>query len=228
MGLSPQRILAGMAVLSLAVFSAPTSGGAASITTLFASNNGGNPGGAVYFDIEIAANPITITGFETNTHDDNLGDSFSFEVFTVVGTRVGNELNAGVWTSMATGTGIGAGMDNLSLITLDNSFTLNASTGYGMAIVLDGPAGAARNKYTNGTGANQLFSNADLSLELGSASNEPFSVDPLRHYAPRVWNGTIIYTASSSPMPEPSAWLLFGVGSLIVGAALRKESSRAA
>ena len=39
----------------------------AQITTLFASNNNGNPGGANYFDLTVAANPITVTALDINT-----------------------------------------------------------------------------------------------------------------------------------------------------------------
>src|SRR5882724_4081818 len=37
------------------------------ITTLFASNNFGNPGGVNYFDVTVASNPITVTSLDINT-----------------------------------------------------------------------------------------------------------------------------------------------------------------
>ncbi len=42
------------------------------ISTVFGANNGGAFGGAVYFDVNVGANPITVTGLETNT-DRNRG-----------------------------------------------------------------------------------------------------------------------------------------------------------
>ena len=39
----------------------------AQITTLFASNNGGSAGGAIYFDVTVAANPISVTALDINT-----------------------------------------------------------------------------------------------------------------------------------------------------------------
>ncbi len=215
------RTLVGLAVSVMLVF-VPHLAGAASITTLYDSNNHGNYGGAVYFDLMTGSNTLSITGFETNTSCD---DPFGFEVFTLLGTSVGNELDASLWTSAATGTGIGSGTDDPSLITLDNFFTLDANTTYGIAIVLDGPAGDARHYYTNGTGANQRYSNSDLRLELGSASNVPF-LYPDRFYEPRVWNGTITYTTAAIPNPEPASWILFAVGSAVVGASVRKRSNR--
>ena len=216
----PDRALASVAI-SLALLFAPVQAGAASITTLFESDNHGNLGGAIYFDILTGDNELTITGFETNT---NKAGSFGFEVYTLEGTRVGNESNAGAWTLAATGSGVGSGLDNPSLITLDNVFLLDANTTYGMAIVLDGPEGTARHYYTNGTGANQVYSNSDLTLELGSASNVPFT-DPF--FDPRVWDGTITYTAAATPSPEPASWLLFAIGSVVVGASVRKKFQRA-
>ncbi len=212
------------AVISLMLLFAPDTAGAARIMTLSDSNNHGNSGGAVYFDLVTADSALTITGFETNTSSD---DPFGFEVFLMESTSVGNELDGSLWTSAATGTGIGSGIDNLSQITLDNFFTVEANTTYGFALVLDGPAGEARHYYTNGTEDNRFYANSDLSLLLGSASNVPF-LYPDRFFSPRVWNGSISYALSAaSPMPEPTSLVLFAVGSTIVGASVRKRSRRA-
>ena len=40
---------------------------AGQITTLFASNNNGSAGGANYFDVTVASNPITVTALDINT-----------------------------------------------------------------------------------------------------------------------------------------------------------------
>src|SRR3954471_1703915 len=39
------------------------------ITTIFASNNNGDPGGALYFDLTVGPNPISVTALDTNTAD---------------------------------------------------------------------------------------------------------------------------------------------------------------
>ena len=58
--------------------------------------------------------------------------------------------------------------------------------------------------YTNGDGSNQFFSNADLSLTLGSATNAPFTGTSA--FFPRVWNGSIIYNVGA--IPEPASGLI--------------------
>ena len=116
-------------------------------------------------------------------------------------SSVGNETNMALWTQVATGSGTGAGQDLPTHVTLSNSFVLNAGTLYGIAVVADP---AITLYYTNGNGSNQNFSNADLSLVLGSATNVPFTA-PV--FSPRVWNGTIYYSTGScgSPTPTPTA-----------------------
>ncbi len=174
---------------------------AGQITTLFASNNSGSPGGANYFDVTVAANSITVTALDINT---SATTAFSnVRVYVLPGmTFAGNETNMGLWTQVATGSGTGAGQDVPTHVTLSNSFTLNAGTLYGIAVVAD-PTIALF--YTNGTGSNQNYSNADLSLFLGSATNVPFTA-PV--FSPRVWNGTIYYTTGApcgTPTPTATA-----------------------
>ena len=186
-------------VLSVSVLWSATAS-AASITTLFASNNGGNSGGAVYFDVSVGPNSLVITGFDTNTFETN---AFTFDIYTTAGTSVGNQTNAAAWTLAATGSGIGAGQNNPSAVALNNTFQLMSGTTYGMALVIKN----AGHDYTNGTGLNQFYSNADLSLTFGTASNVPFTGNV---FNPRVWNGTIYYEAAT--VPEPLTLLLLGTG----------------
>jgi predicted outer membrane repeat protein len=201
-------------VLTVCILSlfAIASARADSITTLFATNNSGSNGGAVYFDATVSSSPLSITSFEINTSSTA---SFSnFQVWLLVGmTSVGNETNPGLWMQVATGTGTGAGTNNPTHVTLSTSFTLNANTLYGIALVADPSFG---HFYTNGTGSNQMFSNGNIALSLGSASNVPFTA-PV--FTPRVWNGTITY----SVVPEPSTVALFGFGALgLIGLARRR------
>src|SRR5438874_4216960 len=116
-------------------------------------------------------------------------------------TFAGHETNMALWTQVATGSGTGAGVDLPTHVTLSNPIPLLAGTLYGIAMVAD-PAISLH--YTNGTGSNQNYSNADLSLFLGSATNVPFTA-PV--FSPRVWNGTIYYNGSGgcvSPTPTPT------------------------
>lgn len=192
-------------ILALAFVATVASANAASITTIFLGVNNNTAGGGNYFQITVAANPITITGFDVNTLATQTGVPFGFEVYTAPTTHVGNELNAGAWTLQATGTGVGAGVDLPSAVTLNSSFGLNAATSYGMAIFLRGGPGAASLRYTNGNGSNQAFSNSDVALALGTATNGYFGPSV---FNPRVWNGTIRYDV----VPEPASMAALGLG----------------
>src|SRR5436309_1472585 len=179
----------------------PTCAPGGQITTLFASNNNGSNGGAVYFDLTVAANPISVTAFDINT--DFTGAFSNFRVYVLPGmTFQGHETNMALWTQVATGSGTGAGTNQPTHVTLSNSFPLTAGTLYGIALVADPAFG---HFYTNGNGSNQNYSNADLALFLGSATNVPFTA-PV--FSPRVWNGTIYYggpCGTPTPTPTPTA-----------------------
>lgn len=193
---------------------------AQSLTSLYDRNNGGGFGGAVYFDVSVGNSPLTITGFDTNTVETN---PFDWSVYlTNPGiSSFGVQTSPASWTMVATGTGVGMGADNPSPVTLDNTFSLMGNTLYGMALVMGPQAG---HDYTSGTGANQNYSNADLALEMGSASNDPFSSGV---FDPRVWNGTVYYepTQASQRVPEGgSSLLLLGVVLASLGFARRLQS----
>src|SRR5882724_4541608 len=169
-----------------------------SITTLFASNNFGNPGGANYFDLTVASSSISVTALDINTAETV---SFTnFRVYVLPGmTFQGHETNMALWTQVATGSGTGAGVDMPTHVTLSNPIPLLAGTLYGIAMVAD-PAITLH--YTNGNGSNQNYSNADVALFLGSATNVPFTA-PV--FSPRVWNGTVYYNVGGgTPTPTPT------------------------
>ena len=172
-----------------------------SITTIFSTNNGGGLGGAVYFDVTVGPTDVIISDLDLNTEDPG---AFTVEMYTLVGTSVGNEQDPAPWTLSATGSGTASGtVDVPSNAVLDVPVTLLANTTYGVALVLD----AAHGHNYSGTGADPapgmlMYSNADLTLNLGSANNTPFSSAP---FSPRVWNGTLNYTAGSgAPVPVTS------------------------
>jgi len=197
-----RKSLVVMLVASLAAAAAGQS-----ITTLFGSNNSGSAGGGVYFDATVAANPLRVLSFDVNTTA-TAGTPFGFEVYTRPGTYVGFTGSPNGWTLMATGTGTSAGRDQPSPVTLAAPFDLAASGVTGIAVSLRGGPGNASQAYTNGTGSNQHYQNADLALDLGAASNVLFSGSA---FTPRVWNGTIYY----SVIPEPAALALLALGLLL-------------
>lgn len=179
-----------------------------SLTTLFASNNGSGQGGAVYFDLTVGSQDISITALDVNSMESG---SITMDVYSLFGTSVGNETNIAVWGSPTTGSGVGAGTNSPSNIVLNAPINLLANTTYGIALVMDA---SHNHKYTDGNGTNQLYSNADLSLSLGKASNMPFS-GSMGIFSPRVWNGTVYYTTGSPTVPLSSWAMILGV--LLIG-----------
>lgn len=154
------------------------------VESIFASNNGGSPGGAVYFDL------TTVSGASIDsllTNYSAAGLPVGIEVYTTPGTYAGNETNVAAWTlvAMDDGNAIGEAEDTPTAITLAAPFSVPAGT-TGIALVSVGDG----HEYTNGTGANQSFTSADgnLTIDLGTASNVPFTGGI---FSPRVWNGRL-------------------------------------
>jgi hypothetical protein len=176
---------------------------AQSIDTLWVSDNGGSAGGMVYFDVAVAAQGLTITSFDINS---STVAPFGFQVWLHNTTYVGNSTSSTGWTMVATGSGTGLGTDQHTPITMDNTFNLAANTTYGMALSLTGATGTGALRYTNGTGSNQAFSNSDIALTLGAASNTQFGAN----FSPRVANTTIRY----APVPEPASMVALSIGAL--------------
>ncbi|HVS11261.1 MAG TPA: hypothetical protein VMS76_15435, partial [Planctomycetota bacterium] len=142
---------------------------AQSITTLFAHNNYGNIDGANYFDVTVT-NALTVTMLDVNCGPLSfVGSQFGVDVYTAPSTAAGKQTNMSLWTLVGSGTGIVAPSD--TPVPVDVSDFPLAPGSYGIAIVFTG--GTANLGYTNGTGGNQNYSNADLALVLGSATNIP-------------------------------------------------------
>src|SRR5690554_3972624 len=160
-------------------------GGSDCISTIYDGGNNGSPGGAVYFDVTVDSEDIELTSIDLNI--DGAGTGFTVDVYTIEGTHVGNETNQGAWTMRTSGSGTSAGEGSPSTATLDDTFVLSANTTYGIALVLDG---THSHYYTNGDGTNEHFENSDLALDLGAATNTPFSGTV---FTPRVFNGGLCY-----------------------------------
>lgn len=157
------------------------------LTTLFGANGGTSVGGAVYFDMRTMA-PILVDSLEVNFLA-SPGTAVGLDLYVRTGTSVGFETSIAGWTLAALddGASLSNGFDIPTPITL--SVPLSLPTGLsGIALVARG-SGHAR---TNGNGANQLYSDGTLTLELGASANSPFSASV---FSPHVWNGTICYRA---------------------------------
>jgi hypothetical protein len=159
------------------------------LETFFASNNGGASGGSIFMDVSVGPDALTIEGLEVNTAL-TAQAPFQIEMWTRPGTYVGGELLPAEWTMQAIGDGRGEGEDNMSRVLFPTPPVFAANDTFGVMFIGVGTA----HEYTNGTGANQAFSNADMSLRLGAAQNTPFGGAP---FTPRVWNGRYYYTPAA-------------------------------
>ena len=182
---------------------APIPSVAGSIGTLFGTDNGGDPGGGIYFEIEnVGAVPVTISSWDINTNDQT-----TVNVWTRPGTYSGFEQASAGWTLLGTdSTVVAQGTDQPTPVAV-GGLTINPGEIYGIAMEGDGAW-----LYTNGTGTNQIVNNGVLELRLGSANNVAFSSSI---FSPRVWNGVVYYDvgavlAPPTPVPSLSFWgLLF-------------------
>ncbi len=190
-----------------------------SLTTLFAADNSNTVGGIVYFDLNVlAAGGLTVNSFAVNTQSNGTptpaGTSFSLEIYTRTGTFSGFETSSAGWTQISTGSGVSGGI-NTPVLVDTTDFSLGAGvTGVGVRYVGITPV------YTNGTGANQSYSNASVALTAGSAQSAPF--DP-SIFTPRVFNGTINYTLKATAAPEPGSLALLLPVMGTVGMVVRKR-----
>ena len=156
------------------------------LSTLYGANNGGSAGGAVYFDVTVT-NGIRISGFETN-YDAPVGSPVGIQVYTAPGGRVAAGMGSNAnWTMVGqdNGNAVSAGLDQPTAIDLATPFDLLPGV-YGVALIAVGDG----HRYTNGTGANQMFADSNLQIDLGNADNTPFAGGA---FSPRVWNGGILY-----------------------------------
>jgi hypothetical protein len=158
------------------------------LTTLFSSNNNGGFGGIIYFDLSVTS-AISLQAIATNT--DALGP-IGATIYSVPNSYIGNAGNPFGWTLLSTANGLGIGLDQPSVLTLDTPTILNPGN-YGIAIV-----GSFTHHYTEGTGANQFFSNADVAVTLGMATDDYWDL-----IEDSVWNGTLYYHRDGVP-PVPT------------------------
>ena len=178
---------------------------ALSITTTYAGGTGANLGGGVFFDVNISnPNGLRFTQIASNIGT-SAGVSGSLNVYATAlgGTYLGNTSNSSAWTSIASGVGTSSGVNNPTIIDVTD-FVLSQGS-YGILLDL---GSSWSHYYTNGNDTNQVYSNSDLTLTLGAASNNPF-ISP-NVFSPRVWNGTLEYEIVSASVPGPLP--LFGVG----------------
>ena len=158
------------------------------LTTIYAGGNGLGGNTAVYFDLTVNL-PVLVNQIDVNA----LGGTgaSSIEFWTAPTTWVGNDANPAAWTllgSSASVTASPAGTPTVAAMTAP--FPLAAGS-YGVAIVYRGTLGPA---YTNGSGANQTYSVAEMTLQAGASGG--IFTGAVNN--PRVWNGSIHFTNGGS------------------------------
>jgi V8-like Glu-specific endopeptidase len=159
------------------------------LQTVFNSDNGGSPGGAVYFDAIVGNTSLDVRALELNIGS-ALSTEFGVRVYITPNTANGKITSPGQWTLVGQGWGLATGNDNATRVVLNDSFVLERNESFGVAIVLDG----ASHRYTNGTGSNEIYSDSSLRLASGWATNVPFSGGI---NSPRVFNGRLCYEAEN-------------------------------
>lgn len=175
------------------------------LTTLFAANNGGASEWCQYFDITCQV-PVDISQFDINSNT-AAGVTGTIDVYVVQNaSHVGNELMPTFWPAAPTETSMmvtAAGVDVPSPAVLNAPISLPIGT---HAICLHYRTALAP-AYTNGTGANQQFSDSNITIDLGTSTSGLFTGNL---FDPRVCNTTVYYTVQNTPGLATSA--PFGVG----------------
>lgn len=160
------------------------------LTTTFVSDNSGPPGGNVYFNLTVnVPGGVTIQGLDVNLAS-AVGTRGQIELWAKAGTHVGFETNASVWTRVGTAQCRAAGLDAPTRCVFAAPVTLQAGLN-GIALCGVGVAHA----FTNGNGANQNYSNAELTLRAGATLESCFGAGT--PVAGRVANVTIYHGSES-------------------------------
>jgi hypothetical protein len=188
-----------------------------SMTTTFAGGNGfsGN-----MFDMTTNTD-LTISSIDIHSNG-VAGGAVTVDVWYTVGTCVGNEMNAAVWTLLGTYTGTSAGFGNPTPIDMTgNGMTWLAGTSYGMYVDVTSYPTSGGVAYTNGlTSAGTVYSNADMTLTTWYGTRNTDILGPFTQtvFQIRDWNGTIYYDAGPSG-PSLSIAGLVGGGTATVSIA---------
>ncbi len=179
-------------LVSTAALCGATTNAQTCLETTFVSNNGGATGWANYMDVTVL-NPTTVVSLEANFNV-AAGSPVNLEVWTRTGTYDGFEQDPTGWTLVAQGDGtaLAAGQELPTPVPLVAPFDFLPGGATGVAIVYT----VGGNPYTNGTNANQLYTDGNMTIELGSSCSAPFAGGG-SVFTPRVWNGS--FCTGSAP-----------------------------
>jgi len=173
------------------------------VNTINTGGNTNSSGGMIWFNVNnISGGNITVTQLGMN-----ITNATVVNVYRKPGTHVGFETNMGAWTLVASpnanvGPFSGPFPGNGTITPVNTSFVIPPGLhGIGLHTV------SASSIYTNGNGGNQMFSDANIILTLGSAANTAFGAP----FTPRVFNGFVKYqTLTSSGTPTQISGLPSG------------------
>ena len=150
----------------------------------------------VYFDIQVGAGGVNITGLDAAVYT-FAGGAMDVQVFVTAGTYVGKAGTASNWVLAGSGSGVSVGggtvgSPELVSITLNESFFLPAGD-YGVALYHTNPNGAAMYvSYTNGPAASP-YGNSDLVIHPNGVGGSSTTLLGPVVFSPRLWNGRMYY-----------------------------------
>ena len=178
-------------ILIASLFVSVVAVGQGPLSTTFANNNGGIPGGAVYFDLEcLDPNGISINSLDLN-FSNTAGTAGTVQVYLKDNTWaphtdawVGPIATGTVAATLATG--------NPTPVSLSAPIELGPGCKFGFAVVNDATLSHA---YTTATFLPTVYSTPELALAVGGASNTPFTG---LSWSPRLANVNLHYTSGGS------------------------------
>ena len=159
------------------------------------NGTGATPTVGVYFDIQVGAGGVNITGLDAVLY--NFTGAMDVRVFVTAGTHVGNAGNASAWTLAGSGSGTAAGGGTVGNpevvpITLNQSFFLPEGD-YGVALYHTNPTGGlSQISYTNGPAASP-YGNSDLVIHPNGVGGSSGTLLGPIVFTPRLWNGRLYY-----------------------------------
>ncbi len=177
------------------------------LTTLFAGNSNIVTGSCLYFDLTVLdPGGITILRIDVNGFT-FFGGSPRLHVFTIPGTRVGNQTNFAAWNGPSSfGNPVTmAGWNNPSVATLLHPITLPQGR-HGIAL----QSSWFGHSFTSGNGSNQNYANADAAIECGEFTNASFTGTV---YPNCVANCSIHYLPAGKKLLVPGNMHLGGIPS---------------
>jgi hypothetical protein len=154
------------------------------VSTMFASNNQGNVGGTLLFDLIVRV-PLTITRIDLNAPVAGLAGTLDVRLGPT--TYVGREQAPSSWITVSAGNPVVTAATNAPTVCLLQTPVMLGAGSYGVMLKATGFAHA----YTNGAvpSPGNVFSTTEVTLAAGAAQNLEFAMT----FTPRVANVNVHY-----------------------------------